>query len=327
MLALKRSRCRSWRWRDEPPQSCCAPRSPAGAVSVVEFTAPPRWDGPFLHTHDFDEAWYLLEGELVFQLGDEVVTKRAGDFVFAPRGVPHTLANHSDAPAKYVLVITPAGFERYFARMTDDPARVGAAADPGRDPGRPADSVGRMKRGIFIAPFDELSEPGIVADLAARAEGRGWDGFFLWDHVAYRAPVTALADPWITMAAVAMRTERIVTGPLVTPLPRRRIHQLARETVTLDRLSGGRLVLGVGVGSERTGEFDPARFGEEGDMKARAKLLDDGLEQLAGLLGRRVRAAAAGPDPDLGRGALAEPAAAAARRAPRRRVPDRPTRP
>ncbi len=137
-----------------------------------------------------------------------------------------------------------------------------------------------MKRGIFIAPFDELSEPGVVADLAARAEQRGWDGFFLWDHVAYRAPVTALADPWITMAAIAMRTERIVTGPLVTPLPRRRIHQLARETVTLDRLSGGRLVLGVGVGSERTGEFDPARFGEEGDMKARAKLLDDGLEQL-----------------------------------------------
>ena len=137
-----------------------------------------------------------------------------------------------------------------------------------------------MKRAIFIAPFDELSEPGIVGDLAARAEQRGWDGFFVWDHVAYRAPVTALADPWITMAAIAMRTERIVTGPLVTPLPRRRIHQLARETVTLDRLSGGRLVLAVGVGSERTGEFDPARFGEEGDMKARAKLLDDGLEQL-----------------------------------------------
>jgi alkanesulfonate monooxygenase SsuD/methylene tetrahydromethanopterin reductase-like flavin-dependent oxidoreductase (luciferase family) len=137
-----------------------------------------------------------------------------------------------------------------------------------------------MRRGIFIAPFDELAEPGVVADLAARAEQRGWDGFFLWDHVAYRAPVTALADPWITMAAIAIKTERIVTGPLVTPLARRRIHQLARETVTLDRLSGGRLVLGVGLGSDRTGEFDPARFGEEGDPKARAKLLDDGLERL-----------------------------------------------
>ena len=137
-----------------------------------------------------------------------------------------------------------------------------------------------MKRAIFIAPFDELSEPGIVADLAARAEERGWDGFFLWDHVAYRAPVTALADPWITMAAIVTRTERLITGPLVTPLARRRPHQLARETVTLDRLSGGRLVLGVGAGSERTEEFDPARFGEEGDMRARAVLLDEGLERL-----------------------------------------------
>jgi alkanesulfonate monooxygenase SsuD/methylene tetrahydromethanopterin reductase-like flavin-dependent oxidoreductase (luciferase family) len=67
---------------------------------------------------------------------------------------------------------------------------------------------------------------------------------------------------------------------MVTPIARRRPHQLARETVTLDRLSGGRLVLGVGLGSERTGEFDPDRFGEEGDPKARARLLDDGLARL-----------------------------------------------
>jgi alkanesulfonate monooxygenase SsuD/methylene tetrahydromethanopterin reductase-like flavin-dependent oxidoreductase (luciferase family) len=92
------------------------------------------------------------------------------------------------------------------------------------------------RRAIFIAPFDELSEPGVVADLAVRAEERGWDGFFVWDHVAYRAPVSAVADPWITLAAIAVRTTRIVTGPLVTPLPRRRMNQLARETVTLDRL-------------------------------------------------------------------------------------------
>ena len=66
----------------------------------------------------------------------------------------------------------------------------------------------------------------------------------------------------------------------MTPLPRRRTHQLARETVSLDRLSNGRTVLGVGVGSERTSEFDPERFGEEGDMRARAVLLDEGLERL-----------------------------------------------
>jgi alkanesulfonate monooxygenase SsuD/methylene tetrahydromethanopterin reductase-like flavin-dependent oxidoreductase (luciferase family) len=82
------------------------------------------------------------------------------------------------------------------------------------------------------------------------------------------------------MAAIAVRTERIVTGPLVTPIARRRPHQLARETVTLDRLSGGRFVFGVGLGGNATGEFDHARFAEEEDPKRRAKLLDDGLDQL-----------------------------------------------
>jgi alkanesulfonate monooxygenase SsuD/methylene tetrahydromethanopterin reductase-like flavin-dependent oxidoreductase (luciferase family) len=92
--------------------------------------------------------------------------------------------------------------------------------------------------------------------------------------------VRKVADPWITLAAVAVRTERLAIGALVTPLPRRRPHTLARETVTLDRLSGGRLVFGVGIGSDRTGEFDPDRFGEEGDARARARLLDEGLERL-----------------------------------------------
>ncbi|HWK28363.1 MAG TPA: LLM class flavin-dependent oxidoreductase [Solirubrobacter sp.] len=135
-------------------------------------------------------------------------------------------------------------------------------------------------RGIFIAPFDELAEPARVVELARRAEARGWDGFFVWDHVAYREPVSALADPWVVLAAVAAHTSRMLLGPLVTPLARRRMHQLARETVTLDRLSGGRLVLGVGLGSDRTGEFDPERFGEEGDRRERARLLDDGLARL-----------------------------------------------
>jgi quercetin dioxygenase-like cupin family protein len=92
-----------------------------GQVAIVENRLPPQWAGPPLHKHDFDEGFYVLEGELTFQVGDVVAVKRAGEFAFAPRNVVHTLANHSDHPARYVLVITPAGFERYFARMTDDP--------------------------------------------------------------------------------------------------------------------------------------------------------------------------------------------------------------
>jgi alkanesulfonate monooxygenase SsuD/methylene tetrahydromethanopterin reductase-like flavin-dependent oxidoreductase (luciferase family) len=135
------------------------------------------------------------------------------------------------------------------------------------------------KRGIFVAPFDELVEPQALARLAIHAEEAGWDGFFLWDHVAYRAPVSAVADPWICMAAIAYATERILIGPMVTPPARRRIHKLARETVTLDHLSGGRLIFGAGLGSDNSGEF--SKFGEEADPKARAALLDEGLTQLA----------------------------------------------
>ena len=135
------------------------------------------------------------------------------------------------------------------------------------------------RRAIYLAPFDECADPRLLAELALRAEEHGWDGFFLWDHVAYRPPVNALADPWICMAAIAYATERVVIGPMVTPPARRRIHKLARETVTLDHLSGGRLVFGAGLGSDNSGEF--SRFGEEADAKARATLLDDGLKQLA----------------------------------------------
>jgi alkanesulfonate monooxygenase SsuD/methylene tetrahydromethanopterin reductase-like flavin-dependent oxidoreductase (luciferase family) len=137
-----------------------------------------------------------------------------------------------------------------------------------------------MKRGIFVAPFDELADPRLLAELARDAERAGFDGFFLWDHVAYRPPVDAILDPWVCMAAIAVATERVLIGPLVTPPARRRIHKLARETVTLDLLSNGRLVFGAGLGSNNSGEF--SNFGEEADPKARAQLLDDGLAQLQG---------------------------------------------
>ncbi len=140
-----------------------------------------------------------------------------------------------------------------------------------------------VKRGIFLAPFDELVEPRLLSELARRAEARGWDGFFLWDHVAYRSPVRAVADPWVALAAVACATEALRLGPMVTPLARRRVQKLARETVTLDHLSRGRLTLGVGLGSDRTGELE--RFGEVIDARERALLLDQGLERLKGLWG------------------------------------------
>jgi alkanesulfonate monooxygenase SsuD/methylene tetrahydromethanopterin reductase-like flavin-dependent oxidoreductase (luciferase family) len=135
------------------------------------------------------------------------------------------------------------------------------------------------KRGIFLAPFDEFADPHEVAEVAASAEAEGWDGFFLWDHVAYRAPVRALADPWVSLSAVACATERLRLGPMVTPLSRRRVHKLARETVTLDHLSRGRLTVGVGLGSDGSGELE--RFGEVTDPRERARLLDRGLERLS----------------------------------------------
>ena len=135
-----------------------------------------------------------------------------------------------------------------------------------------------MNRGIFVAPFGELFEPRVIAELAAGAEQRGFDGFFVWDHIRYTPPTLEVADPWIAMSAIALATERLRFGPLVTPVSRRRPHKLARETVTLDHLSGGRLVLGVGLGSDNHKEFED--FEDVVEPRERARLLDEGLERL-----------------------------------------------
>jgi len=99
---------------NEPPKVVLRGEESDGQVAIVDLSGGGR---PPLHHHDFDEAFYVLEGELTFQLGDEVFTRGAGELAFAPRGVAHTYANLSGAPARALLVITPAGFERYFARM------------------------------------------------------------------------------------------------------------------------------------------------------------------------------------------------------------------
>jgi alkanesulfonate monooxygenase SsuD/methylene tetrahydromethanopterin reductase-like flavin-dependent oxidoreductase (luciferase family) len=136
-----------------------------------------------------------------------------------------------------------------------------------------------VKRAIDVGLFGELADPRVAARLAARTEERGWDGFFVWDHIAYRAPVRAVADPWVALAAVACATSRVRLGALVTPLSRRRVHKVARETATLDLLSSGRLIFGAGLGSARNNELEP--FGEVTDPRERARLLDHGLDALA----------------------------------------------
>lgn len=113
--------------------------------------------------------------------------------------------------------------------------------------GRDDTGCAGMRSGLWSRLFDDLADPAAVARLAGEAEEAGWDGVFVWDHLRRRAPVRQVADPWITLAAIAAATERVRLGPMVTPLPRRRAATAARETATLDLLSGGCLTLGVGL--------------------------------------------------------------------------------
>ncbi len=131
-----------------------------------------------------------------------------------------------------------------------------------------------MKHGIFLPQFAELADPRRVADLAATAEQAGWDGFYLWDHMLAE-PGMAVAEAWTTLAAIAMATTTIRLGALVTPLSRRRPWVMARQIATLDQLSGGRLVVGVGLGDDGWQEF--SAFGEQTSPRARGELLDESL--------------------------------------------------
>jgi alkanesulfonate monooxygenase SsuD/methylene tetrahydromethanopterin reductase-like flavin-dependent oxidoreductase (luciferase family) len=128
----------------------------------------------------------------------------------------------------------------------------------------------------------EYADPRVLLELAAEAEAAGWDGAFLWDHIAREEdPSVPATDPWIAVAAIAARTQRIRLGIMVTPLARRRPWKVAREAVAVDALCGGRFTLGVGLGGGAQAEF--ATFGESPDPKVRAELLDEGLAILDGL--------------------------------------------
>jgi probable F420-dependent oxidoreductase len=138
-----------------------------------------------------------------------------------------------------------------------------------------------MQFGLIVQMTGLLGYPQPLVRLAREAEAAGWDGFFIWDVFGGDANApTPVVEPWIAMAAIASATERIRFGPMVTPLPRRRPWKLAREAASLDHLSNGRLILGVGIG-DRPEAF--SRFGEDADPRVRARMLDEGLEVLTGL--------------------------------------------
>jgi alkanesulfonate monooxygenase SsuD/methylene tetrahydromethanopterin reductase-like flavin-dependent oxidoreductase (luciferase family) len=137
-----------------------------------------------------------------------------------------------------------------------------------------------MRYALNVPNFGAFADARALAELAHEAEEAGWDGFFLWDHIGgWPAPT---ADPWVALAAMAMTTSRIKLGPLVTPLPRRRPWKLARETATLDHLSHGRLILGVGIGDDALGR-EYSAYGESGDNKLHGEMLDEALDVLTGL--------------------------------------------
>lgn len=139
-----------------------------------------------------------------------------------------------------------------------------------------------MKYGIYLSNFGKDISARSLANLAEEAERVGWDGFFLWDQIlGSKSNRLPMVDPWVALTAMAMKTEQIRLGTTVTPLARRRPWKLARETVTLDHLSEGRLTICVGLGDPPDAEF--SHFGEEADPRIRAKKLDEGLEILTGL--------------------------------------------
>jgi alkanesulfonate monooxygenase SsuD/methylene tetrahydromethanopterin reductase-like flavin-dependent oxidoreductase (luciferase family) len=139
-----------------------------------------------------------------------------------------------------------------------------------------------LRRGLAVPCFAD--DPADLVQLGIGAERAGLDGYFLWDHLVHSDSgegLPPIVDPWQVLAVVAARTSRIKLGTMITPVARRRPWKLAKEVTTLDLLSGGRVILGVGLGDPAHAEF--GLFGEPTDRRVRAELLDEGLEVLAGL--------------------------------------------
>jgi alkanesulfonate monooxygenase SsuD/methylene tetrahydromethanopterin reductase-like flavin-dependent oxidoreductase (luciferase family) len=144
-----------------------------------------------------------------------------------------------------------------------------------------------IKYGLNVPNFGSYSDTSLLMNLAMEAEKAHWDGIFLWDHMYLSTKLekdnqlgVPFVDPLVGLTAIAIKTKKINMGTYVTPLPRRRPWKLAREIVSLDRLSKGRVILGIGLGAP---EFEFEAFGEEKSIRIRANKCDEGLDILKGL--------------------------------------------
>jgi alkanesulfonate monooxygenase SsuD/methylene tetrahydromethanopterin reductase-like flavin-dependent oxidoreductase (luciferase family) len=140
-----------------------------------------------------------------------------------------------------------------------------------------------MRYSVNVPNFGEFAAPEVFAEVARQAEEAGWDALLVWDHVAGEKDRRwQISDPWILLTAAALATRRIRLGTAITPVARRRPSKLAREVTTLDRLTGGRVILGAGLGEPVAGEY--ASFGDTTDTRVLAERLDEGLHALELLL-------------------------------------------
>ena len=140
----------------------------------------------------------------------------------------------------------------------------------------------KARYAIDIAPLGPLSDPLAILRLARAAEESGWDGLSIWDSLGLSMGTSA-ADPFVTLAAVAVSTERLRLITSVIAIARRRPQLVVQAAGTLDRLSAGRLVLGVGAGEDRV---DFEAFGEPDERSTRIGRMDEALAIIdAGLRG------------------------------------------
>lgn len=138
-----------------------------------------------------------------------------------------------------------------------------------------------MRYAFNLPNYGEFCDVRVLAEIAATADAAGWDGFFIWDHMSpvfYPGMLEPTADTTVALTAIALATQRLRFGTMVTPLARRRVHKVAREFATLDQLSSGRALLGVGLGVPPETEYEA--FGENGSGRARAQTLDESIEVL-----------------------------------------------